>query len=81
MNLQPTNRKESQRLTDKMIEDKLGSSNMVTKIVAWLTGTVIGPVISFFKKKWFQYSFSNSWLCISFQNRRGIFRKDVCSFL
>ena len=50
---QPTNRKESQRLTDKMIEEKLGSSNVVTKIVAWLTGTVIGPVISFFKKNGF----------------------------
>ena len=50
---QPTDRKESQKLTDKMIEDKLGSSNVVTKIVAWLTGTVIGPVISFFKKNGF----------------------------
>ena len=48
---QPTNRKESQRLTDKMIEDKLGSSNALTKIIAWLT--VIGPVISFFKKNGF----------------------------
>ena len=48
---QPTDRKESQRLTDKMIQDKLGSINMFTKIIAWLTGTVIGPVISF--KKWF----------------------------
>ena len=42
--------KESQRLTDKMIEDKLGSSNFLTKIISWITGTVIGPVISFFKK-------------------------------
>ena len=33
-----------------MIEDKLGSSNIMTKIIAWLTGTVIGPVISFLKK-------------------------------
>ena len=39
--------------TDKMIEDKLGSSNVITKIVAWLTGTIIGPVISFFKKNGF----------------------------
>ena len=46
---QPNDRKENQRLTDKMIEDKLGSSNIITKIIAWLTGTVIGPVISFFK--------------------------------
>ena len=48
---QPINRAENQKLTDKMIEDKLGSSNTLTKIVAWLTGTVIGPVISFLKKR------------------------------
>ena len=46
-------RKESQRRTDKMIEDKLGSSNLMTKIIAWLTGTVVGPIISFFKKNGF----------------------------
>ncbi len=48
-----TDRKESQRRTDKMIEDKLGSSNLITKIIVWLTGTVIGPIISFFKKNGF----------------------------
>ena len=46
-------RKESQRITDKMIEDKLGSSNLITKIIAWVTGTVVGPIISFFKKNGF----------------------------
>ena len=50
---QPTDRKESQGFTDKMIEDKLGSPNIITKIVAWLTGTVVGPVISFFRKNGF----------------------------
>ena len=45
--------KESQRRTDKMIEDKLGSSNLITKIIAWLAGTVIGPITSFFKKNGF----------------------------
>ena len=50
---QPTNRAKSQQQTDKMIEDKLGSSNFMTKIFAWLTGTVVGPVISFFKKNGF----------------------------
>ncbi len=50
---QPISRETNQRQTDKMIEDKLGSSNVITKIVAWLTGTVIGPVISFFKKNGF----------------------------
>jgi MFS transporter, PAT family, beta-lactamase induction signal transducer AmpG len=50
---QPTSRKESQRQTDKMIEDRLGSSNFITKSVAWITGAVAGPVISFFKKNGF----------------------------
>ena len=50
---QPIERIESQKQTDKMIEEKLGSSNIIIKIVAWLTGTVIGPVISFFKKNGF----------------------------
>ena len=46
-------RSESQNKTDKMIEDKLGSSNLITKTIAWLAGTVIGPIISFFKKNGF----------------------------
>ena len=50
----PIDRTESQRKTDKMIEEKLGSSNFITKTVAWLSGTVIGPVISFFKKNGFK---------------------------
>ncbi len=50
---EPVERVESQRQTDKMIEDRLGSSNIVSKAIAWLTGTVVGPVISFFKKNGF----------------------------
>ena len=50
---QPIDRTERQKQTDKMIEDKLGSSNIITKVVSWLTGTVIGPVMSFFKKNGF----------------------------
>ena len=50
---QPINRTENQKKNDKLIEDKLGASNIATKTVAWLTGTVIGPVISFFKKNGF----------------------------
>ncbi len=48
-----TDRSESQNRTDKMIADKLGSSNLLTNTIAWLTGTVIGPIISFFKKNGF----------------------------
>ena len=50
---QPTDRVEKQRETDKMIEAKLGSSNIMAKVFAWLTSTVIGPVMSFFKKNSF----------------------------
>ncbi len=46
-------RTESQRKTDRMIEEKLGDPNILTRIIAWLTSTVIGPVISFFKKNGF----------------------------
>ncbi len=48
-----TDRSETQKRTDKMIEDKLGASNLLTKTIAWLTGTVTGPIISFFKKNGF----------------------------
>ena len=51
--LQQINKVEKQKQTDKMIENKLGSSNFFTKILAWSTGTVIGPVVSFFKKNGF----------------------------
>tara|TARA_A100001015_G_scaffold318175_1_gene437222 strand:- start:1785 stop:3158 length:1374 start_codon:yes stop_codon:yes gene_type:complete len=51
---QPLDRVKSQRQTDKMIEDKLGSSNILTSATAWLAGTVVGPVISFFKKNSFK---------------------------
>ena len=50
---QATERQESQRQTDQMIEEKLGTSNVATKSVAWISGTIAGPIISFFKKNGF----------------------------
>ena len=47
---QPTERQEAQRKTDEMIQNKLGASNFVTKSAAWISGTIAGPIISFFKK-------------------------------
>ena len=47
-------RSESQNRTDKIIQDKLGSSNLLTRTIAWLTGTVVGPIISFFNKNGFK---------------------------
>jgi len=50
---QPMDRTEKQMETDKMIQNKLGSSNFMTKAATWLTGTIMGPVVSFFKKNGF----------------------------
>jgi len=47
---QPTERQIAQRQTDQMIEEKLGSSGSITKIIAWISGTIAGPIISFFKR-------------------------------
>jgi PAT family beta-lactamase induction signal transducer AmpG len=49
-----SDRGETQNRTDKIIQDKLGPSNLLTRTIAWLTGTVIGPIISFFNKNGFK---------------------------
>lgn len=51
---QPTERQIAQRQTDQMIEEKLGSSGTITKIIAWISGTIGGPIISFFKRNGFK---------------------------
>ena len=48
-----TNRQLNQKQTDKLIESKLGSKNIITSFVAWIAGTIGGPIISFFKKNGF----------------------------
>ena len=49
-----SDRNESQNKTDKLIQNKLGSSNLLTRTIAWLTGAVIGPILSFFNKNGFK---------------------------
>tara|TARA_B100001057_G_scaffold349948_1_gene351426 strand:- start:2250 stop:3641 length:1392 start_codon:yes stop_codon:yes gene_type:complete len=48
-----TDRKDKQKETDKLIERKLGDSNSITNFIAYIAGTIGGPVISFFKKNGF----------------------------
>ena len=48
-----TDRQAKQKETDQLIEKKLGSSNFVTNFIAYITGTIGGPIISFFKKNGF----------------------------
>ena len=48
-----TDRQSKQKETDRLIEGKLGSSNTITNFIAYITGTIGGPIISFFKKNGF----------------------------
>ena len=50
----PTERQIAQKQTDQMIEEKLGSSGIITKTIAWISGTIGGPIISFFKRNGFK---------------------------
>ena len=46
-----TDRQAKQKETDKLIEEKLGSRrNAFTNFIAYITGTIGGPIMSFFKK-------------------------------
>jgi len=51
---QPTERQIAQNQTDQMIEEKLGSSGGIAKTAAWISGTIAGPIISFFKRNGFK---------------------------
>ncbi len=46
-------RSQKQNETDQIIQNKLGSQNIITKVIAWISGTLGGPVVSFFKKNGF----------------------------
>ncbi|MDA7783911.1 MFS transporter [Candidatus Pelagibacter sp.] len=48
-----TNRQLKQKETDELIRSKLGSKNIFSTIIAWISGTLGGPIISFFKKNGF----------------------------
>ncbi len=46
-------RQTKQQETDKIIAEKLGSGNMTTNFLVYITSTIGGPIISFFKKNGF----------------------------
>ena len=46
-----TERQTEQKKADQYFVNKLGSSNSIANIIAWIAGTVTGPFISFFKSK------------------------------
>jgi len=48
-----TDRQVKQKETDNLIKNKLGSNNVITSFIAWISSTLSGPILSFFKKNGF----------------------------
>ena len=48
-----TNRQTKQEEMDKLIKEKIGSNNIITNLIVYITGTIGGPILSFFKKNGF----------------------------
>ena len=48
-----TDRQQKQKEIDKLIVNKLGTKNIATSFSAWISSTLGGPIISFFKKNGF----------------------------
>jgi len=49
-----SNRQKNQKENDKLILNKFKKINFFTQIITWISGTISGPIISFFKKNGFQ---------------------------
>ena len=47
-------RQKIQKENDKLISSKFKNLNIFTKIITWISGTISGPIISFFRKNGFQ---------------------------
>ncbi len=47
-------REETQKENDKIILDKFNKTNIFTQSLTWISGTISGPIISFFKKNGFK---------------------------
>ena len=49
-----TERQINQKENDQLMAGKFQTSNFLTKTITWISGTISGPIISFFKKNGFQ---------------------------
>ena len=47
-----------QNIADQKLINKIGVSNTFTKVFAWLYGTIVNPLLSFFKKNTFKVAFA-----------------------
>ena len=59
-----TYRQDKQRENDELISSKFNKQNLFTNFFTWISGTISGPIISFFKKKRIFTRHRNTWFCI-----------------
>jgi len=52
------NRNERQKKSDEIFKKKISGNNFFSKSIVWISGTIGGPIISFFKKNGFVISIS-----------------------
>ena len=52
------NRNERQKKSDEIFKKKISGNNLFSKSIVWISGTLGGPIISFFKKNGFVISIS-----------------------
>ena len=52
------NRNERQKKSDEIFKKKISGNNFFSKSIVWISGTIGGPIISFFKKNGFAISIS-----------------------
>ena len=62
-----TERQINQKENDQLIADKFQNSNFITKTITWISGTISGPIISFFKKNGFQIALGILWFVFLFK--------------
>jgi len=49
-----SNRKKMQEENDKLISNKFNKKNILTRTITWISGTIGGPIVSFFEKNGFK---------------------------
>ena len=55
---QPAARAAAQAEADRLIAARLGPPGLGTRTIAWITGTVVGPLMSFFRRNGFAIAFA-----------------------
>jgi len=74
-------RKSKQKEIDLLIQNKIGSKNIISNLVSWIGSTMGGPIISFFRNNGFSIAIGILSFVFLFKIGEAFFRKNVYCFL